>query len=437
MSSVSSPILTEFSGRSGQILERLNRLYPALIDLSLNRLKRLLTDLGNPERNLPPIIHVAGTNGKGSTCAFLRAIGEAAGWKIHVSTSPHLVDVTERFRIAGQLVSEAELSETLIDIERINNNQPITVFEVLTAAAFVLFAKYPADLAIIEVGLGGRFDATNVITPLVSVITSISMDHEAFLGNSIDKIAMEKAGIIKANVPVVCDQQDPQALHVLRDIAQSLSAPCRIKGQEWDITPSYNQLTYTDEQGSLKLPMPSLLGAHQCRNAGLATAALRTSKLAIPDRAWQGIANAQWPARLQQLHGQLTQYIPINSELWLDGGHNPDAGKILADMIKTQWQDRPLHIIVGMKDSKNVQDYLSPLLPLCTSIQAVVEPDQHLAMPIPEIIKASQYTATAGGTVKQALSIIKSQTDNPVRILICGSLYLAGSVLRQDGWNSL
>lgn len=432
MTSKSSPILTEFSGRSGEILERLNKLYPALIDLSLDRLKRLLNDLGNPEQHMPPIIHVAGTNGKGSTCAFLRAIGEEAGLKVHVSTSPHLVDVTERFRIAGHLVSEDELSTTLIEIERVNQQQPITVFEVLTAAAFVLFARHPADLAIIEVGLGGRFDATNIITPMVSVITSISMDHEAFLGDTLAKIATEKAGIIKQNIPVIVDQQNPEALTVIKEIVHSLNAPCFIKDQEWSVTPTTSQLIYKDSKGTLELPLPSLLGQHQFRNAGLAIAALRNSKLSIPDNAYQGIAKAVWPARLQRLYGKLTDLITPESEIWLDGGHNPDAGKILAQMIQEKWQDKPLHLIVGMKDNKNVHDYLAPLIPLSTSIQAVVEPDQHLAMPISEIIKASGDYAISGGTVKEALLTLKQNHTAPIRILICGSLYLAGSVLRQD-----
>lgn len=432
MTSKSSPILTEFSGRSGEILERLNKLYPALIDLSLDRLKRLLNDLGNPEQHMPPIIHVAGTNGKGSTCAFLRAIGEEAGLKVHVSTSPHLVDVTERFRIAGHLVSEDELSTTLIEIEHVNQQQPITVFEVLTAAAFVLFARHPADLAIIEVGLGGRFDATNIITPMVSVITSISMDHEAFLGDTLAKIATEKAGIIKQNIPVIVDQQNPEALTVIKEIVHSLNAPCFIKDQEWSVTPTTSQLIYKDSKGTLELPLPSLLGQHQFRNAGLAIAALRNSKLSIPDNAYQGIAKAVWPARLQRLYGKLTDLISPKSEIWLDGGHNPDAGKILAQMIQEKWQDKPLHLIVGMKDNKNVHDYLAPLIPLSTSIQAVVEPDQHLAMPISEIIKASGDYAISGGTVKEALLTLKQNHTAPIRILICGSLYLAGSVLRQD-----
>lgn len=429
-------ILTEFSGRSGQILERLNQLYPALIDLSLDRLKRLLKALGNPERKLPPTLHVAGTNGKGSTCSFLRAIGEAAGWKVHVSTSPHLLDVTERFRIAGHLVSEAELAETLTYIEQINDQQPITVFEVLTAATFLLFAKYPADLAILEVGLGGRFDATNVIHPIASIITSISMDHEAFLGNEISLIAREKAGIIKESTPVItCDQPD-EVIQILLDTAQQQHAPAFIKGREWNITKKQDHLVYTDTQGELVLPLPGLLGSHQISNAGLAIAALRATDLNVPKAAWSAISHAQWPARLQLLQGLLTHLLSPETELWLDGGHNPDAGQVLARFIQSKWQDKPLHLIVGMKNNKNAHDFLAPLIPLCSSMQAVIEPDQHLAMPIQEIIRASNHYARSGQTVKNALHYLQETETRPSRILICGSLYLAGSVLRQDGWKA-
>lgn len=434
---MTSSLLTEFSGRSGQILERLNRLYPALIDLSLNRLKRLLSDLGHPEQQLPPTIHVAGTNGKGSTCSFLRSISEKAGWKVHVSTSPHLIDVTERFRIAGQLVSEDELAKTLSYIEQVNNQQPITVFEVLTAAAFVLFARYPADLAIIEVGLGGRFDATNVIHPIASVITSISMDHETFLGNNLSLIAHEKAGIIKEATPLITYSQPPEVLKILQDTAKIHHAPTFIQDQNWNIKTTDKHLIYNDDKGLLELPLPSLLGLHQIRNAGLAIAALRATLLEIPDFAWHGIAEAQWPARLQRLQGKLTTYCPPQSELWLDGGHNADAGQILANFIKTKWQDKPIHLIVGMKNNKNAHEFLAPLIPLSSSIQAVIEPDQHLAMPIEDIIQASNDQARFGGNVKKALLHLKQIETKSSRILICGSLYLAGSILKQDGWKAV
>lgn len=431
---MNSPVLTEFTGRSGQILERLNKLYPSLIDLSLSRLKRLLNDLENPERHLPPTIHVAGTNGKGSTCSFLRAIGEKAGWNVHVSTSPHLINVTERFRISGHLIDEAELSDTLSYIEKVNNQQPITVFEVLTAATFCLFAKYPADLAIIEVGLGGRFDATNVIYPIASTITSISMDHEAFLGNSLVKIAREKSGIIKKSIPVITYNQSPEVLNILQEEAQAKNAPLFIQGKNWTIEKQRDYLVYNDSKGTLQLPLPSLMGFHQVNNAGLAIATLRATQLAVPEYAWQGIAEAQWPARLQRLQGTLTRYITPETELWLDGGHNADAGQILARFIKSKWQDRPLHLIVGMKNNKDSSAFLAPLIPLCTSIQAVIEPDQHMAMSIDNIIQASKNHAISGGTIKNALIHLQQTEKKPYRVLICGSLYLAGSVLRQDGW---
>lgn len=431
---MNSPILTEFTGRSGKILERLNKLYPALIDLSLDRLKRLLKELGNPEQKLPPAIHVAGTNGKGSTCAFLRAIGEQAGWNVHVSTSPHLVNVTERFRIAGHLVDETELAETLAYIETVNDQKPITVFEVLTAAAFLLFAKYPADLAIIEVGLGGRFDATNVIHPIASTITSISMDHEAFLGTNLTLIAKEKAGIIKPEIPIITCHQPAEVINVLKEEAKTKNAPIFEQGKDWQIQKKENRLIYEDSKGTLELPLPGLIGKHQIHNAGLAIATLRSTNLVMPEFAWQGISKAQWPARLQRLQGRLTRYLLPESELWLDGGHNPDAGHILAEFIKEKWQDKPLHLIVGMKNNKNSGAFLAPLIPLSASIQAVVEPDQHMAMPIEHIIQASQNHAIAGGTVKHALTHLQQIEKKPCRVLICGSLYLAGSILQQDGW---
>lgn len=432
----SSPILTEFSGRSGQILERLNQLYPALIDLSLDRLKRLLKDLGNPEQKLPPIIHVAGTNGKGSVCAYLRAIGEAANLRVHVSTSPHLVDVTERFRIAGKLVSEEKLAQTLEVIEQVNKGQPITVFEVLTAAAFLLFSQTLADLAIIEVGLGGRFDATNVITPIACAITSISMDHEAFLGNSLERIAGEKAGIIKASAPVATDYQQPEVLEILKKESEILHAPLKTRNQDWFIEQKGDLLFYKDDKGELTLPLPSLSGAHQIGNAGLAVATLRASSLNLTQSAWSGITKAQWPARFQQLHGNLTTNFSKDWEVWLDGGHNSGAGQAIATMLKTHWQDRPIHLIVGMKQTKNADAFLAPLLPFAKTIQAVVETDQHLAMPINAIIKASRNQAKEGPTVKAALQKIMQTEKQPGRILICGSLYLAGSVLKQDGWKA-
>ena len=308
------------------ILERLRALYPVLIDLSLGRLEALLVRLGHPERRLPPVIHVAGTNGKGSTTAYLRAIGEAAGLRVHVTTSPHLVSVTERFRIAGTLVTEQELAATLAEIERVNAGGPITVFEALAAAGFVLFARHPADLAVVEVGLGGRLDATNVVVPAVAAITAISMDHEAFLGNTLAAIAGEKAGIIKRGVPVVTGRQVPEVLAVLAATAGALGAPLAARDRDWRIEPAGDGLAFTEGADRLALPRPGLLGTHQFDNAGIAIAALRRAGLDVPSAAWNAIADVEWPARLERLHGALAHTLPAGFELWLDGGHNPAAG---------------------------------------------------------------------------------------------------------------
>ncbi|MCQ8239427.1 bifunctional folylpolyglutamate synthase/dihydrofolate synthase [Rhizosaccharibacter radicis] len=428
---------TEFTGRSGVVLERLNRLYPALIDLSLGRLETLLARLGHPERHLPPVIHVAGTNGKGSTCANLRAIGEAAGWRVHVTTSPHLVDVRERFRLAGELVSEPRLLDALHRIERVNDGAPITVFEVLTACAFLLFSEVPADLAVVEVGLGGRFDATNVLPrPAACAIASVSMDHEAFLGDTLARIAAEKAGIAKEGVPLVCGHQHPEALAVIEREAARAGAPLRLRGRDWDafaIAPgeaSAGGLRFEDAAGILRLPAPGLIGAHQHDNAALAVAALRASDLPVPDAAYAGIGAARWPARLQRLRGDLAASLPPGWELWLDGGHNPGAGEALAASL-TSWRDRPLHLVVGMKQTKDPTGFLRPLLPLADTVWAVREPDQHMALPVDAILQAAGGRGHSGPTVREALARLRDRPE-PARVLICGSLYLAGEVLKLD-----
>ena len=428
-----SSLSPEFSGRPGAVLERLNRLYPALIDLSLGRLEGLLARLGNPERRLPPVVHVAGTNGKGSTCANLRAIAEAAGWTAHVATSPHLVDVTERFRVAGRLVSSQDLTRVLEEIEQVNAGHPITVFEVLTAAGFLLFSRHPADLAIIEVGLGGRFDATNVVgSPAACAISAISMDHEAFLGDTIEQIAGEKAGIIKPGVPVVTGRQLTPVLDVIAAEASDRGSALWARDRDWQIARAPAGMRYQDARGSLDLPRPALPGDHQHENAGLAVAALRASGLAVPRSGWNGIAHTQWPARLQRLHGRLATMLPPGWELWLDGGHNPGAGAVLACML-TDWADLPTHLVIGMKQSKDARGFLRPLLAVARSARAVAEPGQHMALPVEAIIAASDGRAVAGPVVRDALSAIVA--SEPVgRILICGSLYLAGEVLKAEGW---
>lgn len=415
-----------------QIVARLHRLHPVLIDLSLERLQRLLASLGNPERQLPPIIHVAGTNGKGSTCAFLRAIGEAAGMRVHVYTSPHLVRFNERIRIAGELVSDEVLGEALADVERINGEAPITVFEVITAVAFHLFAMAPAELCVLEVGLGGRGDATNVISrPAACAITSVSLDHREMLGESLAAIAREKAGILKRGIPVAVGAQPAAVLEVIQRQAASTGAPLRMRNRDWSIVPLTTGFTYADQHGALRLPRPSLPGAHQLDNAGIAVAALRASNLTVPDAAIAaGLGSAEWPARLQRLHGRLAALLPASSEVWLDGGHNPGAAQALAEYLRS-WSDRPVHLVVGMKKTKDIADFLAPLMRRATNVWAVAEPHQHAAAPIEAIIAASDGRAREGPTVAEALHRIAGE-HQPVRVLICGSLYLAGEVLKAD-----
>ncbi len=418
------------------ILERLLRLYPRAIDLDMGRLRDLLGKLGNPERRLAPVLHVAGTNGKGSTCAFARAIAEAAGLRAQVYTSPHLVDFNERIRLTHGLVDQERLAETLEDVERANAGAPITVFEVITAAAFLLFAADPADLCILEVGLGGRGDATNVIErPAVCAITAISIDHRDFLGDSLRGIAAEKAGIIKPGVPVVTGTQAPEVLAVIVQKAAEMGAALSARDRDWTIAPTAEGLHFADAAGGLSLPWPSLAGPHQYDNAGIAVAALRASGLTIPEGAFaQGLAQAEWPGRMQRLGGSLAALLPPGWELWLDGAHNPGAGLALAEHLKG-WRDKPLHLVVGMKQGKDAAEFLKPLLPFAASVWAVAEPDQHLALSVPEVMAASGGVARAGGTVAQALRKLAAApgaTDGAARVLVCGSLYLAGALLRRN-----
>jgi dihydrofolate synthase/folylpolyglutamate synthase len=419
--------------RAEAIVERLHTLHPKLIDLSLGRMEALLAKLGHPERRLPPVIHVAGTNGKGSTCAFLRAIGEAAGQRVHVYTSPHLVRFHERIRLAGAYVTDEALTATLEEVEAVNAGAPITVFEVTTAAAFVLFSRVPADLLVLEVGLGGRLDATNVVPrPVATAITSISMDHMDFLGDTIGKIAAEKAGIMRAGVPCATGAQAPEALAVISAIAEERAAPLLRRGQDWFCEATAQGLSFRDAQGTLELPPPGLIGPHQADNAGIAIAALRAARLPwLTDAAIaQGIAKATWPARLQRLEGRLAALLPPGFSLWLDGGHNAGAGQALAQHF-TQWRDQPLHLVIGMKQGKASAEFLRPLLPFATSIHAVAEAGQHLAMSVADIISASGGVAEPGPTVAEALGKISAKAK-PGRVLIAGSLYLAGEVLKAD-----
>ena len=421
--------------RSEAIIERLHALHPKLIDLSLGRMQRCLDALGNPERRLPPVIHVAGTNGKGSTCAFLRAIAEAAGLRVHVYTSPHLVRFHERIRLGSRLVSEEALAVALEHVERVNAGEPITVFEITTAVAFHLFATVPADLLVLEVGLGGRFDATNVVeAPAATAITSVSMDHMEFLGDTLGKIAFEKAGIIRPGVPCATGSQPDEVLEVILRAAAERGARLLARGPDWEVERNADgTLTWRDAAGAIALPRPGLPGPHQADNAGIAIAALRAwnppwlTEAAIGE----GVARAEWPARMQRLTGRLAAMLPAGWELWLDGGHNAGAGLALGEHLATAFAGRPVHVLVGMKGGKQSAEFLRPIIPHASTLWAVQEPGQHLAMPVEAIIEASGGVARAGGTVGEALRAIP-QDGPPARVLICGSLYLAGEVLKLD-----
>jgi len=429
------------------IVARLTALHPKRIDLSLDRLQRLLAALDHPEKKLPPVIHVAGTNGKGSTIAFLRAILEAAGQRVHAYTSPHLVRFNERFRIGGpggsKLVSDEELVATMEECERANAGGRITVFEITTAVGLVLFARHPADVLLLEVGLGGRLDATNVIDyPVATIITRISIDHTDFLGDSLDKIAAEKAGILKRGVPAIIASQPRDALAVIERQAARLGVPLKVAGESWTATEERGRLVYQDETGLLDLPPPKLYGRHQFENAGLAIAALRAiKKFVVPPAAYDaGMVKAEWPARLHRLgQGRLVDLAPAGSELWLDGGHNPDGGRAIAAALADLEErvSRPLVLIVGMLASKDCEGFLSNFAGLARRMIAVPVPGVETglsATTVADTARAIGLSATTRESLTEALvAARKLDLDPPPRILITGSLYLAGEVLRENG----
>ena len=429
------------------IVARLAALHPKRIDLSLERIERLLAALGHPERRLPPVIHVAGTNGKGSTIAFLRAILEAAGKRVHVYSSPHLVRFNERYRLGasgeGRLVSDGELTAALEECERTNAGAPITVFEITTAVGLLLFARHPADVLLMEVGLGGRLDATNVIDhPLASVITRIAIDHTDFLGTTLDEIANEKAGILKRDTPAIIAAQQRDALAAIERQAARLNAPLKIAGEDWTATEERGRLVYQDEAGLLDLPAPKLYGRHQFENAGLAIATLRAIKpLKIAPSAYEaGMSKADWPARLQRLSaGRLVELTPSGSELWLDGGHNPDGGRAIAAALADLEErvSRPLVLIVGMLASKDCQGFLGNFTGLARRLIAVPVPGAETSLSAEAVADAARaigLAATSRDNIDEALDAArKLDLDPPPRILITGSLYLAGEVLRENG----
>jgi dihydrofolate synthase/folylpolyglutamate synthase len=425
-------------------LTRLLALHPKLIDLSLDRMWSLLARLDHPERSLPPVIHVAGTNGKGSTVAFMRAILEAAGQDVHVYTSPHLVRFNERFRLAaeggGRLVGDDELRETVEECERANAGDPITVFEITTAAGLLLFSRHPADVLLLEVGLGGRLDATNVVdAPLLSVITPVSLDHADYLGDTIESVAGEKAGILKRGVRAVIGPQTAEGLSVIERAAERVRAPLRVAGEHWNASEEHRRLVYQDDDGLLDLPGPKLIGRHQFVNAGVAVAALRASGLKIPQRAYEtGLLKAEWPARMQRLtHGDLVSQAPSDAEIWLDGGHNPDGGRAVAASLADieERAPKPLIMIVGMLGTKDFEGYLRHFSGLALRLYAVPVPNADKSLSPGQIADAANrlgIPAESANDVESALAAIKALALKAPRILIGGSLYLAGDVLAQN-----
>ena len=422
------------SAGSDIILERMMALHPKIIDLTLDRVWRLLEALGNPQDRLPPVIHIAGTNGKGSTQAMIRAGLEAAGHSVHAYTSPHLARFHERIRLAGALISEPHLTAMLEECYAANDGANITYFEITTCAALLAFARTPADYTLLEVGLGGRLDATNVVEkPELCIITPVSMDHEQYLGDTISKIAGEKAGILKRGVTCIVGPQTEEGLEAIEAIAARVGAPLLIHGQHWHVAREGDRMIYQDENGLLDLPLPNLPGAHQIQNAGAALAALRY--LGQPDVTYEAaVTRAFWPARMQRLrHGPLVDLAP-QVELWLDGGHNPAAGEAIGAHLATL-STRPTHLICGMLNTKDIGGYLRPMAPHVASLHAVSIPDTAATLPAEETAQAATeagIAATVATSVADALTDIAAR-DPQARVLICGSLYLAGGILRDNG----
>ena len=422
--------------RIDAILERLGGLYPRTIDLSLDRVRGLMARLGNPQDRLPPVIHVAGTNGKGSTVAFLRSCLEAAGYRVHVYTSPHLVHFAERIRLAGKLIADEALLALLDEVERCNAGDPITVFEVTTAAAFLAFSRTPADVVVLETGLGGRLDATNLLAaPAVTAITPVSMDHMSFLGDTVAAIAGEKAGILKPHRPGVIARQTAEADRVIAARAEAIGAPLFRQDRDWQAIATTSGWQYSSRSMTIDLPLPGLAGAHQIDNAGCALACLeQLDGFSIDAKSLAaGMVNVYWPARLQRLtKGPINAILGPGIEVWLDGGHNPAAGDILARTVST-WTAQPLHLVLGMLSNRSPVDFVAPLRPYLAGIRTVPIPGEasaHSAQASAALLAASGIMAMPADSVMDAVAAIRDDIGSAGgRVLICGSLYLAGQVL--------
>jgi dihydrofolate synthase / folylpolyglutamate synthase len=430
---------------SDTVLDRLKQLHPKKIDLKLDRILELLALLGHPEKKLPPVLHVAGTNGKGSVCAFSRAMLEAAGLTVHVYTSPHLVRFHERIRLAGRLIGENELAMLLAECEDVNAGRPITFFEIITAAAILGFARHPADALVLEVGLGGKYDATNVVShPAAAIITPIGLDHAEFLGTSLPAIAAEKAGIIKAGVPVIVGPQEDEARDVVLRRADALNAPASVFGQDFFAHQEHGRMVYQDLDGLLDLPLPRLAGRHQIENAAIAIATVRRLGWAREGAIERGLKNVEWPARLQRLtHGPLVALAPKDAEVWLDGGHNPHGASAIARAM-ADFEERaakPLYLICGMLQRKDAVGFLSAFAGLARHVVTVDVPGEESSFGAGELYdraRAASLDAAPSDGLEDAMMQIAARArvhahETPPRILICGSLYLAGQVLSENG----
>ena len=427
---------------SDAVLERLLRLHPKKIDLELGRIQRLLAALGHPEKRLPPVIHVAGTNGKGSVCAFSRAMLEAEGLKVHVYSSPHLVRFHERVRLAGTLITESELAALLEECEEKNAGAPITFFEITTAAAFLAFSRHKADALVLEVGLGGKYDATNVVEhPRLSVITPIGLDHAEFLGTSLAGIAAEKAGIVKRGVPVIVGPQEDEPRDVILSRADALGAPVVAFGQDFFAHQEHGRMVYQDMAGLLDLPLPRLIGRHQIENAATAIAGLRTAAWTGDGAVEKGLRSVEWPARLQRLsNGPLADLMPKGAELWLDGGHNPHGAAAVARAMADleERTGKPLYLIAGMLETKDAVGFFSAFRGLVRHIITVAIPGEAASLgagALYDRARAAGLEATPAEDLEDAIlqvaAMARLDEDTP-RILICGSLHLAGWVLAEN-----
>ncbi|MEM9228058.1 MAG: folylpolyglutamate synthase/dihydrofolate synthase family protein [Pseudomonadota bacterium] len=417
---------------SDLLLHRMMGLHPKVIDLSLGRMHRLLGALGHPERKIPPAIHIAGTNGKGSTQAMIRAGLEGAGYVTHAYTSPHLARFHERITVSGSTIDEQALTEILAVCEDANQGRPITYFEITTAAAFVAFAQSKADYTLLEVGLGGRLDATNVVAPAVSVITPVSYDHQQFLGDSLTQIAGEKAGILKSGVPAVIAPQHAEAEAVIDAVVDRKGIEASWGNRAWQVWEEHGRMAFQDQSGLLDLPLPKLIGAHQVVNAGTALATLKQLGVGDAERA---VTDANWPARLQRLRTGPLVELAEKAELYLDGGHNPAAGEALSEAL-TRLPRRPLYLICGMLKTKDVQGYLRPLVSVAKGVRTVSIPGETATLSADDTAQAAVAAgfaaASAASSVAEGIAQIMAE-DPHARVLICGSLYLAGVVLRENG----